>query len=311
MLGYRVEFPKGRLNATFVEDSRMRLGANAPIPRQTEIDPLVGLGNRLDLGELDAVRPQTIAYMLAKRALERWASMVEHYKEEPTFLFPQFLGVSRRWLAECLQLSDGRTAGWLSLANYRDEAVDRIVRACAKALDQAGSEEILPVLQPFEPEGSSCSVDMFTAKTTLLTTNPNKCQVNYVVYDQDWEAAFAERLERIPQVLGYIKNHGLGFEVPYSFMGQEHRYRPDFLVHWDDGRADALQLVVEIKGRRTDQDQAKADTLRSLWLPAVNNARRFGRWGPPVEIVRPHDMDKTLDEIIDAFEAAIPRAVAA
>ncbi len=58
VLGYRVEFPKGRLNATFVDDSRMRLGANAPIPKQTEIDPLVGLGNRLDLGELDAIRPQ-------------------------------------------------------------------------------------------------------------------------------------------------------------------------------------------------------------------------------------------------------------
>ena len=120
---------------------------------------------------------------------------------------------------------------------------------------------------------------MFTAKTTLLETNPEKCQVNYVVYDQDWEAAFAERLERIPQVRGYIKNHGLGFEVPYSFMGQEHRYRPDFLVHWDDGRPDPLQLVVEIKGRREAQDEAKADTLRSLWLPAVSNARRFGRWG--------------------------------
>lgn len=311
VLGYRVEFPKGRLNATFVEDSRMRLGAHEQIPLKTEIDPLVGKGIRLDLGELNAIRPQTIAYMLAKRALERWAFMAENYKEEPTFLFPQFLGVARRWLGECLQLSDGRTAGWLSLANYRDEAVDRIVRGCAKALDQAGSEEILPVLQPFEPEGSSRHVDMFTAKTTLLETNPAKSQVNYVVYDQDWEAAFAERLERIPQVRGYVKNHGLGFEVPYNFMGHEHRYRPDFLVHWDDGRPDPLQLVVEIKGRRTEQDKAKANTLRSLWLPAVNNARRFGRWGPPVEIVQPYDMDKALDEMIASFEAAIPRAAAA
>lgn len=152
---------------------------------------------------------------------------------------------------------------------------------------------------------------MFTAKTMLLETDPKKCQVNYVVYDQDWEAAFAERLERIPQVRGYVKNHGLGFEVPYSFMGQEYRYRPDFLVHWDDGRPDPLQLVVEIKGRREAQDEAKADTLSSLWLPAVTNARRFGRWGPPVEIVRPYDMDKALDAMIAAFEAAVPRAVAA
>ena len=306
VLGYRVQFPKGRLRATFVDDSRMRLGADTPIPRETEIDPLVGAGNRLDLGELDAIRPQTVAYMLAKRALERWALMAENMSSEPLFLFPQFLTVARRWLDECLHLADGRTAGWLSLAGYRDEAVDRIVRACAKALDRAGKEEILPVMQPFEPEGSSRFVDLHTAKSTLLATDPAKCQVNYVVYDSDWEAAFAERLERIPQVLGYVKNHGLGFEVPYLFMGAERSYRPDFIVHWDDGRPDPLQLVVEIKGRREAEDEAKADTLRSYWIDAVNNDVRFGRWGPPVEIVRPYDMADAFEAIMKAFTDAIP-----
>ncbi|ESX79381.1 restriction endonuclease [Mesorhizobium sp. LSHC414A00] len=306
VLGYRVQFPKGRLNATFFEDSRMRLGADTPIPKETEIDPLVGAGIKLDLGELDAIRPQTVAYMLAKRALERWALMAENMGGEPLFLFPQFLRVARRWLTECLQLADGRTAGWLSLAGYRDEAVDRIVRACAKALDRAGKEEILPVMQPFEPEGSSRSVDLHTAKTTLLATDPVKCQVNYVVYDSDWEAAFAERLERIPRVRGYVKNHGLGFEVPYLFMGTERSYRPDFIVHWDDGQPDPLQLVVEIKGRREADDEAKADTLRSYWLEAVNNDGRFGRWGPPIEIIRPFDMAQALETIVNAFEAALP-----
>ena len=161
-------------------------------------------------------------------------------------------------------------------------------------------------MQPFEPEGSSRFVDLHTAKSTLLATDPAKCQVNYVVYDSDWEAAFAERLERIPQVLGYVKNHGLGFEVPYLFMGAERSYRPDFIVHWDDGRPDPLQLVVEIKGRREAEDEAKADTLRSYWIEAVNNDVRFGRWGPPVEIVRPYDMADAFEAIMKAFTDAIP-----
>jgi type III restriction enzyme len=125
-----------------------------------------------------------------------------------------------------------------------------------------------------------------------------------VVYDSDWEAAFAERLERIDKARGYVKNHGLGLEVPYVFMGDERAYRPDFIVHWDDGHPDPLQIIVEIKGFRGADAQAKKDTLASLWVPAVNNDGRFGRWGPPVEIAEPVDMDKALTMMVKAFETA-------
>ena len=302
--GYRVVFPNGRLAGTFTQDSHLRLGADVPIPKETEVDPLVGLSNVIDLSDLDAVREQTIAYMLAKRALERWTRMAENDGNEPTFLFPQFLAVARRWLSECLDLRDRRTVGYLSLAGYRDEAVKRIVRACAKSLTTAGSEEIRPVMNAFNPEGSSKHVDLYTTKQTLLQTSEAKCQVNYVVWDSDWEAAFAERLERIAKVRGYVKNHGLGFEVPYVFMGEEQLYRPDFVVHWDDGKADPLQLVVEIKGFRGPDAEAKKDTLAALWVPSVNNDGRFGRWGPPVEIIAPFDMENALEQIMAAFEAA-------
>ena len=90
-------------------------------------------------------------------------------------------------------------------------------------------------MNAFNPEGSSKHVDFFTTKQSLLQTGTERCQVNYVVFDSDWEAAFAERLERIGKSGGYVKNHGLGFEVPYVFMGEERVYRPDFIVHWDDG----------------------------------------------------------------------------
>jgi type III restriction enzyme len=72
----------------------------------------------------------------------------------------------------------------------------------------------------------------------------------------------------------------LGFEVPYEFRGAQHMYRPDFIVRIDDGRGpdDPLNLIVEVKGARDDQDAAKSDTMRTRWLPGVNAARRFGRW---------------------------------
>ena len=68
----------------------------------------------------------------------------------------------------------------------------------------------------------------------------------------------AERLEGMPEVVAY---------------------RPDYIARIDDGGAEPLNLVIEVKGQRDEQDAAKAETMRNLWAPAVNNAKRFGRWG--------------------------------
>ena len=49
----------------------------------------------------------------------------------------------------------------------------------------------------------------------------------------------------------------------------------------DDGAGpdDPLHLVLEVKGQRDAQDDAKHDTTARLWVPAVNSAERWGRWG--------------------------------
>ena len=81
-------------------------------------------------------------------------------------------------------------------------------------------------------------------------------------------------------MLAYVKNHNLGFEVPYRSGAVAHRYRPDFIVLVDDGKGaeDPLHLVVEIKGRRGEDAKIKASTMRDYWIPAVNNDGSFGRW---------------------------------
>ncbi len=84
----------------------------------------------------------------------------------------------------------------------------------------------------------------------------------------------------MPDVLRYVKNDRLGFEVPYEHGGQDHLYRPDFIAVLDDGSGpdDPLHLVLEVKGERDAQDDAKHDTMRRLWVPSVNGAGRHGRW---------------------------------
>ena len=101
---------------------------------------------------------------------------------------------------------------------------------------------------------------------------------------------------------GYVKNNGLGFEVPYTFMGAERGYRPDFVVQVEDGHPDPLNVVVEIKGYRGPDAEAKRDALTRLWLPAVNNDGRWGRWSA-IEIVEPTDMTLQFNEKVWAEEA--------
>jgi len=98
------------------------------------------------------------------------------------------------------------------------------------------------------------------------------------VWDSEWEASFCEQVERMPEVQAYVKDHALAFEVAYLHQGDERRYRPDFILKIADGAADPLHLVVEIKGHRQGDALAKADTMRSLWIPAVNNHGGLGRW---------------------------------
>jgi type III restriction enzyme len=291
--GYRVEFPKGQLQARFTKESRLALSAQWPeIPESTRTDPLIGASNVLR-SDLHTIRAQTVAFMLAKRTLERWSRLSGQTDLEPVTLFPQFLKLARDWLANCLVLKDGRSVGYLAVASLSNEAVDKMVRACGDTLGTAGQEKIRPVVAA-DPTGSSTSVDFHTTRTSLMRTDPKKSQVNYVLWDSTWEAAFAERLEELPRVRGYVKNAGLGFEVPYSFMGAEHAYRPDFIVAIDDGHRDPLNVVAEIKGFRGPDAIAKRDTLMRLWLPAVNNDGRWGRW-QAVEITEPTDMMQSFE----------------
>ena len=77
-----------------------------------------------------------------------------------------------------------------------------------------------------------------------------------------------------------MKNHNLGFEVPYRYGSETRKYLPDFVVLVDDGHGDndLLHLVVEIKGYRREDAKDKKATMETYWAPGVNNLGTHGRW---------------------------------
>jgi type III restriction enzyme len=165
-------------------------------------------------------------------------------------------------------------------------------------------ERVRAVLDPYNPRGSTRHVGFMSSKD-LYETSDKLCHVNYVVCDSGWEAEFARAAEEHPRVVSYVKNQGLGLEVPYKDGSVARNYVPDFIVRIDDGRGtdDLLNLVVEVKGYRQENVKLKSQTMKQRWIRGVNNLGTFGRWDF-VEFTDVFEMQKEFGELIDqAVEA--------
>ena len=159
------------------------------------------------------------------------------------------------------------------------------------------------VLDPFNPTGSTRHVNFVSSKKTRWQTRMDRCHINWVICDSDWEAEFCRVVETHLRVRAYVKNHGLGLEVPYRMGSEQRRYIPDFIVLVDDGHGedDLLNLVVEIKGFRGEDVKDKHSTMDTYWIPGVNNLGSHGRWAF-AEFTDVYDIQ-------DDFEAELDRRI--
>lgn len=186
------------------------------------------------------------------------------------------LAITKRWLDECVICKDNCFPQMLLLIQLGHEASDRIYRAIASS--DKGEKLLKPILYPYDTVGSSQYVDFDTTKPTYRT-RPDKCHISHVVADTgSWEQKLAQSLEEMDEVLCYVKNQNLGFQIPYAYNGEQSNYLPDFIVRMNDGHDDPLNLIIEVTGQKKKDKEAKVSTARLLWVPAVNNHGGFGRW---------------------------------
>jgi type III restriction enzyme len=295
---YRVIFPRQPLKPSFTADSHLVLTPD-DIPMVTQNEPLIGEGITFDLRQdADKLRLKSVIFDVAGVLLR------QKFKDEDGNLevwrYPELVKITGRWFAECLECKGDFRPQFLKWHSLAIRAVEKIWRAIIpeKVENSNGHTTLLPVLNAYNPSGSTQHVDFTTSKMTILATRPDKCHLNYVVYDRDWEAGFAERIEGMSEVISYVKNHSLNFEVPYDYKGDTRKYRPDYIVRVADGGAEPLNLIVEIKGARDDSDAAKADTMRKAWIPAVNASEQFGRWDFMEFTDAPYDVDKHIRQYL-------------
>ena len=318
LLGYRYDLTGERLAATFTEESGLAL-STADIPTKTENAPIVGESSIHTLDDLKRRRTNEVAFLLAKLTLEKYfrqdgdirTDRPEKHKfdsEVKPWLFPQMLGIAKRWLDECVTLKDNTFPQLLLLIEFAHDAADRIYKAIVASTD--GKSALKPIPHPYDTIGSTRYVDFDTTRP-VYATRADRCHVSHVVADTgSWEQKMAEALENMPEVFRYVKNHNLGFTIPYTLNAEEKNYIPDFIACIDDGRGpdDLLNLIVEVTGEKKKDKAAKVATARTLWVPSVNNQGGFGRWAF-VEVVDPWNAQNLIRGFLQQLHVEPTREV--
>ncbi len=274
--GYRVELPEERLTAEFTADSELVLTPDLIGPSITQNAGIIGETVDLSLEHLDKMRHSTLLMHLTKRLLySKWRDPGEEAK---LHLFGQLKRITKEWLDQCLVCKGETYPALLMYQELADMACERITAAITRA--EHGKRPIKAVLDPYNAIGSTAHVNFNTSKTERWETAADRCHLNWVIRDSDWESEFCRVAEKHPRVRAYVKNHNLGLEVPYRYGSETRQYRPDFIVLVDDGHGedDLLHLIVEIKGYRGEDAKDKKSTMDTYWVPGVNHLKTYGRW---------------------------------
>jgi len=274
--GYRAELPEERLTAEFNADSILELTPDLVGATETRNSGIIGETIDLTLVHTDDVRPSQVVYELTSHlVLTKWR---DANGEPQLHLFGQLKRIARQWLERCLVCKGGTYPAQLKYKMLADMAASRITDAITRSA--VGSRPIKAVLDPYNPTGSTIHVNFNTSKTDRWQTSADRCHLNWVILDSDWEAEFCRVAEGHPKVKAYVKNHNLGLEVPYRYGSETRKYIPDFIVLVDDGHGeeDLLHLIVEIKGYRREDAKEKKSTMDTYWVSGVNNLETYGRW---------------------------------
>lgn len=272
--GYRVELPAEILRADFTEDSILELTPELVGPSRTRNQGIIGESVDLNLVHTRDLRIPTLLFHLTHHLLyTRWRDPDEKPK---LHLFGQLKHISQQWLETCLTCRGDTYPAQLMYRELADIACERITAAITRA--EMGNRPVKAVLDPYNPVGSTSHLSFTTSRTSRYKTDAHRCHVNWAVLDSNWEAEFCRVVEAHPRVQAYVKNHNLGFEVPYRFRVQTRRYLPDFIVLLNVDGDDPLHLVVEIKGFRGEDAKEKKTTMETYWVPGVNHLGFYGHW---------------------------------
>lgn len=265
--GYRVESKEGEIKANFSNIENFEIGPN--IPTKTIMGTAVSeMEQELNLDSLEELRHQEVIYWITRALISR---CYHDDDRNPQFQkFNKLKSIIEEWYNNKV-VCYGDCFKQLLVCYDPDKYLGYIQRAIMD--QQASTDLIMPILNYYNPIGSTKYVHGSTSKEVYETTHSH---VNYVVADtQSWEQIAAKTLEELVEedlVLSYVKNAFLGFSIPYVKEGEDKLYFPDFIARCKTSDGRTVNLIIEVTGMNKDKGDKKW-YVENRWLPAVNNIR--------------------------------------
>ncbi len=238
---------------------------------------------------LEQVRMQQIRFRVAQLVMEdliagACGKNAEKFKDVVLArrdVFPALLQIVTEYINKKIVFKDGVDPRELALEQYVKLLCERILDGI---LPSAASDEapLLPRINRFDPVTSTDAVDELTRRPIkpLTKSHLNAAPVlSQGKKGQIGEARAIEIMEDMDEVESYTPNlRHLGFQILYTYMGNEHHYEPDFVVRVSGGAFVVLEIK-GLKGEIHDQDRVHAkEQAATTWCKAVSNLGRYGDW---------------------------------
>lgn len=279
--GYRIETIEGEILADFTNVPKFKMDFANEVAYKTFMQNAIERGEILMENDPYEWRDAEIIYYLTQQLISQKYNDRENGRQFQKF--QKLKRIVEYWYANQIEVigrpnEDIPMKRLVKLWNS-SKVVANIYEGIKNGSVTADDTKVTAILDYYNPEGSTRYVFGKTSKDVYPT---QKSHVNYVVADTDsWEQICAKTLEQMQQVKHYVKNHFLGFKIPYVVDGEEHDYVTDFIAVCEapDGRT--VNLIIEISGfsnDRTGNKDAKRLYTQNYWIPAVNNLQKYGEW---------------------------------
>jgi len=263
LIGYRVESAEKDIVADFSKVKPYEING-AKYPKSTTMgSAFLDQTEELTLEQILDRREQELIYVITKYML------AHNYRDEDGNLqfqkFTQIRNIVEYWLRHKTKCIGDAFINMLFYENPK-AVCDHIMLGIHA--EQRKHDKIMPIFNYYNKFGSTKYVNNNTSKNVYKT---KKSHVNYVVADTDsWEQIATKTLEEMKEVICFVKNSFLGFNIPYMAFGKDRNYQPDFIVRCQVPNGAFINLILEISGFNQEKDEKKQYVL-NRWLPAVNN----------------------------------------
>jgi type III restriction enzyme len=252
------------------------------VPPETEMAAALNMG-RPSIHAPGGVHDASLRAFRAKHRVQELcfqmsADLTRLYCQQPTceapphVLFPQVLGIVRRYIDEKVKPQPPAQRIDAFISPYYGWIIERLVTAIQPDTT-AGEAPEVPDIDRDRPCATG-DISVFTSKDVREVA---RSHVNLVVHDTaTWEQSAAYHIDRHAVTRAFVKNHGLNFAIPYLHNGQPREYIPDFVVRLE--RPGEHYLIVELKGVDWEALAEVKKQAAERWCAAVNATGEFGHW---------------------------------